>query len=138
MVPDQLYISKGPGSCESASSASVEVVSSSNEMSKYEASSISGGYDQSTDVTVSAGPVEPSTTVGTKMMMGSSNSAAEYESAAKKGETRSAFATITSTNYDVYLLDEMSLSPMFKDAILRLEDDSSDDKMRDFFFKVSQ
>ena len=112
-------------------------------MSNYEASSLSAGYDQKVDVGVSADipgtevGVEAETTVLTKMMIGSSSSSQEYAAAFKSGQDMSAFATITSLNYDVFLKNVTSFSPQFSDQITKLKSDSSDANMRQFFSLVS-
>ena len=112
-------------------------------MNQYEASSVSAGYDQETEVGVSAEvpgtgvEVDASTTVQTKMMIGSSSSSQEYNAATKSGSDMSAFATITSWNYDVFLKDVTSFPPEFKDQIIALKSDSSDANMRHFFSSVS-
>merc|ERR1712070_114965 len=92
MVPDQLFMAGPTSTCESASSSKVTVVSSSTEMEKYEDSSINAGYDREIDVGASGEVpgtgvgVEASTTLQTKMMVGSSESAQEYNAAAKEGQ----------------------------------------------------
>lgn len=139
MVPDQMYMSGPSSRCESASSAKVKVVSSSSEMNQYEASSFSAGYDQEIDVGVSAEipgtgvGVEASTTLQTKMMTGSSESSQEYKAEADLGSDMSAFATITSWNYDVFVKNTTSMSSDFTAEIAKLNVDSSDPSMRKFF-----
>jgi len=139
MVPDQMYMAGPTSECESASSAKVTIISSGSEMSNYEASSVSAGYDQEVDVGVEADipgtevGVSAETTLQTKMMIGSSSSSQEYDAAAKSGQDMSAFATITSWNYDVFLKNVTSFSPEFNDQITKLKSDSSDANMRQFF-----
>jgi len=139
MVPDQMYMSGPSSTCESASSAKVTVVSSSSEMDQYEDSSFNGGYDREIDVGVSGEVpgtgvgVEASTTLQTKMMIGSSESSQEYKAAADSGSDMSAFATITSWNYDVFVKDITSMSSDFTAEIAKLVVDSSDASMRKFF-----
>ena len=100
-------------------------------MSNYEASSVNAGYDQEVDVGVEADipgtgvGVEAETTLQTKMMIGSSSSSQEYAAAVKSQQDMSAFATITSLNYDVFLKNVTSFSPQFSDQITKLESDSS-------------
>merc|ERR1712023_204803 len=66
------------------------------------------------------------------MEMGSSESAKEYNKAASTGETRSAFASITSKSYDFYLTDNSRIHPLLKAAVKKLEGDRSDTAVRDF------
>jgi len=133
MVPDQMYMIRHGPQCESASSSKVTVVSSSSEMEKYEDSSFSAGFDQEVDVGASAGGVEASTTLQTKMMTGSSESSKDYNAAAKSGADMSAFATITSLDYDVFVKDTTSMSSEFTAEIEKLAVDDSDASMRQFF-----
>ena len=111
-------------------------------MDQYEDSSFNGGYDQEIDVGVSGDipgtpvGVEASTTLQTKMMIGSSESSQEYKAAADSGSDMSAFATITSWNYDVFVKDITSMSSDFTAEIAKLVVDSSDASMRKFFSLV--
>merc|ERR1712160_52553 len=52
-----------------------------------------------------------------KMMVGASRQANEYSKSAKKGNTRSAFASITSNVFTFALRDDTSLGGMFRDAV---------------------
>jgi len=131
-VPDQLYMSGPSAYCESAASAQVKIVSSSQEMGKMESDSVSGGYDREIDVSAEAQGVSASTTLKTQMEMGSSTSSGEYEKAASAGETRSAFATIIARNYDAFITDTTSFSPEFDEEYEKLTKDSSDAALRSF------
>ena len=70
------------------------------------------------------------------MMIGSSESSQDYHAAAESGQDMSAFATVTSWNYDIFVKNTTSVSPEFTAAITKLTADSSDANMREFFSTV--
>lgn len=124
MVPDQLFVEGPSPYCEEGSQATVEVIESKQGLAEMNGQTIDAGYDQQIDVAVKAeegiASVGAKTTIGNTMMIGASRQAKEYSKSAKKGNTRSAFSSITSKVFSHVIRDDTSLSGMFKDAVTEL------------------
>jgi hypothetical protein len=121
MVPDQLFVEGPSPYCEEGSQSTVEIVESQEGLKEMNGQSIDMGREAQFDVSVEAekGPVSAgaSTTIGQTMMIGASRQEKEYTKSAKSGNTRSAFASITSRAFRVAIRDETSLSGLFRDAV---------------------
>jgi hypothetical protein len=126
MVPDQLYYDGPEMNCEQNREADSETITSNEEMTESESSSLNAGYEMVADVNAGVGKegvgkASASTTVRNAMMVGTSNEAKDYKKEASKGYTRSVFSTIKSRVWSGYLVDDSVMSMEFKEAVDKIK-----------------